>query len=306
MSETRDLQPPTHGFALPVGSGPCRRPVISAPGCFIYFDRQQPATWAEHRHQQLQITFVFAGAECVAAWRMPDGTRQRYLIPGAIDQVLLMPAGRGHAIEWHKEAEVLSLYVDLEWSRRLMLRDVKQISVEPLKFFVETSPIIGEIVALFRREFARPDGQANEVTLETLGPALAAQLLLAQFARFKRKKPSRRILPTPRVNQVCSHIANNLEKELSLATLARIGGLSPSYFGQAFRAATGLSPHAYVTQTRILRAKELLATGDHSVAEVSLKAGFGEPHRMNYHFRQLLKTPPSAYLPLVSSEKMRR
>ena len=306
MWESRDSPPSPHPFVLPVGSVPYRRPAIPAPGCFIYFDRQQPASWPEHRHRELQITFVFAGAECVAAWRMPDGTRQRYLIAGTIDQVLLMPAGRAHAIEWHKEAEVLSLYVDLNWSRRLMSRDIKQISIEPLKFFVETSPIIGEIIALFRREYVRLDGRANEVALETLGPALAAQILLAQFGRFKRKKPSRRILPTPRVNEVCSHIANNLDKELSLATLAKIGGLSASYFGQAFRVATGLSPHAYVTQTRILRAKEMLATGDYSVAEVSVKVGFGEPHRMNYHFRQLLKTPPSAYLPQAPSEKMRR
>jgi AraC-like DNA-binding protein len=306
MVESDDLAPSPNGFVLPPGSGQYRRPVVAAPGCYIYFDRQQPAIWPRHQHRQLQITVISAGADCVAIWRTRDGRQHRYRIADNGDQVLIIPAGQKHAIEWHKESEVLSLYVELAWAKRIVSRRITHISIEPLDTYIETAPIIGEITAIFRRECARPVDSMNETMIETLGPALAAQLLQAHFAPCDRKDPLRWTLPGHVLDRLRKHIASNLDQNLSLSMLARSASLSPSYFGQLFRAATGLAPHLYVTQKRVMRAKELLATGNYRVAEVSELVGFSEPHRMNYHFRRLLNTYPSAYLPRACSEKNSR
>jgi AraC family transcriptional regulator len=302
MVESDDLAPSPNGFVLPPGSGQYRRPVVAAPGCYIYFDRQQPAIWPRHQHRQLQITVISAGADCVAIWRTRDGRQHRYRIADKGDQVLIIPAGQKHAIEWHKESEVLSLYVELAWARRIVSRRIAHISIEPLDTYIETAPIIGEITAIFRRECARPVDSMNETMIETLGPALAAQLLQAHFAPYHRKDPLRWTLPGPVLDRLLSHIAKNLDQDLSLSVLAGMANLSPSYFGQLFRGATGQAPHLYVTQKRVMRAKELLGTGNYRVAEVSDLVGFAEPHRMNYHFRRLLNTYPSAYIPQECAE----
>jgi AraC family transcriptional regulator len=289
-------------FELPPGSDRYRRSATSTQGCHVYFDRQRPATWPEHRHRQLQITVVFSGAECDAVWRTRDGKHQRYRIGGGGDQVLMIPAGRDHAIEWHKEAEVLSLFVEPEWAKRIVPQRVNQISIEPLDSYIESAPIIGEITAVFRRECTRSPDCMNEAIVETLGRALAVQFLLAQFAPLQRKDPLRWTLPGPVLDRLLSHIAKNLDQDLSLSVLAGMANLSPSYFGQLFRGATGQAPHLYVTQKRVMRAKELLGTGNYRVAEVSDLVGFAEPHRMNYHFRRLLNTYPSAYIPQECAE----
>jgi AraC-like DNA-binding protein len=50
-------------------------------------------------------------------------------------------------------------------------------------------------------------------------------------------------------------------ERVSLADLARVAGLRPLYLVRAFRAAVGLPPHAYLTQTRVRWAKRLLGAG---------------------------------------------
>jgi AraC family transcriptional regulator len=165
------------------------------------------------------------------------------------------------------------------------------------------APLIGELAATFHRECVRPNAEVNDAVIETIGPALAAQLLHARFAPLQQRHPLRWTLPSPVLDRLLEHIENNLDQDLSLANLARLAGLSPSYFGQLFRAATGQSPVVYVTLKRLQRAKELLATGDYRVAEVCERVGFGEPHKMNHHFRRHLKTYPSAYFPKKNSEK---
>jgi len=57
--------------------------------------------------------------------------------------------------------------------------------------------------------------------------------------------------------------------------LARI---STHHFGEAFKASTGTSPHRYLIERRIHRARELLLGADHSIVETALAVGFAS-HR---------------------------
>lgn len=85
--------------------------------------------------------------------------------------------------------------------------------------------------------------------------------------------------------------------KLTLSALAGEAGLSPSYFGQMFRAALDISPMTYVIDQRVLRARDMLRRGRATVAEVDQAVGFSDQHQMNRHFRRLLHTPPGAYRP---------
>lgn len=55
--------------------------------------------------------------------------------------------------------------------------------------------------------------------------------------------------------QVTHYINDTLEQTIKLADLARLTGMSQSHFSRLFKQSTGSSPHQYLLQQRIERAK---------------------------------------------------
>jgi len=55
-------------------------------------------------------------------------------------------------------------------------------------------------------------------------------------------------------------------------------GLSMWHFLRRFSASHGLSPHAFITQRRLARAKELLAKTNLSIVEIALAVGMSHSH----------------------------
>jgi len=79
---------------------------------------------------------------------------------------------------------------------------------------------------------------------------------------------------------------------LSLAALARIAGLHPSYLVRSFSRATGLSPHAYALSLRVARARDLILQGSGG-AEAALAAGFCDQSHMLRQMRRRLGVTPA-------------
>ncbi|MFI6596740.1 AraC family ligand binding domain-containing protein [Nonomuraea sp. NPDC050536] len=63
---------------------------------------------------------------------------------------------------------------------------------------------------------------------------------------------------------------------------------------RAFKAATGLPPHAYLTQLRVRQARRLLDSGVRP-AEVAAEVGFTDQAHLNRHFKRIVGVPPAAY-----------
>ncbi|MEM9511029.1 MAG: helix-turn-helix transcriptional regulator, partial [Cyanobacteria bacterium P01_E01_bin.35] len=56
-----------------------------------------------------------------------------------------------------------------------------------------------------------------------------------------------------------------------------------------------LSPHKYVIQQRIERAKQLLNRDDRSIADIALECGFNSHAHLNKYFRDYTGMTPKAY-----------
>ncbi len=81
---------------------------------------------------------------------------------------------------------------------------------------------------------------------------------------------------------------------LPLATLAQAAGMSPHALVRAFRAATGLTPHAYQLNLRINAARTLLRAG-HAPAVVAQDLGFYDQSHFQNAFRQRVAATPGNY-----------
>lgn len=68
----------------------------------------------------------------------------------------------------------------------------------------------------------------------------------------------------------------NLAGDMALVDLAAECGLSTSHFTRAFRATFGMPPHRFLTERRITRAKDLMATSSMTLSEIAMVCGFAD------------------------------
>jgi len=83
--------------------------------------------------------------------------------------------------------------------------------------------------------------------------------------------------------------------DLSLQVLANESGYSRVHFVRMFRAATGYSPHNYLLNLRLERARELLKNPSLSLIDVALDCGFSSHSHMSRLFHKSVGVTPSTY-----------
>lgn len=96
------------------------------------------------------------------------------------------------------------------------------------------------------------------------------------------------------VKQIQEYLAAHYAEQVSLDQLVELTGLSAFHLTRVFGQASGLPPHAWQTQVRVWRAKELLAQG-HAIAQVALSTGFTHQSHLNKHFKRLVGMTPGQY-----------
>jgi AraC family transcriptional regulator len=94
---------------------------------------------------------------------------------------------------------------------------------------------------------------------------------------------------------VLDFIDSNLEGDLTIARLAGIACLSRFHFARAFKAATGQSPHQYVSAKRLAHAKALLLNAERSLIDISLAVGFSGQANFTRAFRERAGQTPGQY-----------
>lgn len=143
------------------------------------------------------------------------------------------------------------------------------------------------IAARFRTLFAaltRPDG-AGACGEESLLKLLADLILPSEPARFAFPSGIARAL---------ARIDDAPAAALTLAELAREAGTSRFQLLRAFEKATGLTPHAYLVQRRLHRARRLIAQGT-PLAESAAASGFADQSHMTRLFVRTYGISPGAY-----------
>lgn len=98
------------------------------------------------------------------------------------------------------------------------------------------------------------------------------------------------------VAQIQDYISSNLEKSLSLNDVAAVFNFSPNYLSQLFSKNGASGFVEFVTATRIKTAKELMATTDLRIYEISDRVGFESSSYFSKVFKKLEGVSPREYM----------
>ncbi len=84
-----------------------------------------------------------------------------------------------------------------------------------------------------------------------------------------------------------------LDGPLTVQAMARLLGLSEGYFMRAFKQATGKSPHSYLIDRRLARARALMRDSTAELTDITYRCGFSSQAHMTHAFKQRLGTTPA-------------
>ncbi|MDE2972737.1 MAG: AraC family transcriptional regulator [Acidobacteriota bacterium] len=219
-----------------------------------------------------------------------------FVIPGTIG---LCPAGvQEETVQLHGEIRE-SLHLFLPSLAETALRET-DIDPDKVRLRYERGfrdPLIEGIGRTIRAEMLDPTPAGN-MLVETLASALGVHLL-QRHSNLASASPS---LPVPRgaldpgrLGRVRDFIETNLGEDLTIEALANEACLSPFHFARAFKAATGMAPHRYLTSRRLEKARSWISEGRLSLAEIAFRCGFSSQASFTRWFKRLVGATPGEY-----------
>ncbi len=226
-----------------------------------------------HYHRRAQLIYASSGVMTVS-------TRvAAYVVPP--QRAVWMPGGIEHRIEARSDVAMRTLYFDPEI-------DLNVAAMLPTDVCVlRASPLLRELIlaAVSEGPYCPPGGpQARLMSV------IIDQLCMSSVSTLALPMPAE-----PRLLRLAEMLIANPADARSLGEWAREVGTSKRTLGRLFTAQTGMSFRAWRQQRRLLRALELLATGD-NVTVVAFELGYESASAFIAMFRRSFGTTPKRYL----------
>jgi AraC family transcriptional regulator len=141
----------------------------------------------------------------------------------------------------------------------------------------------------------REGAPAGRLFGEQVGNAVA-MLLAKQYSVIRPEVyGSGGQIPSSRLKKVFDYVEACIHQDIHLSDLASVAAMSPYYFARLFKNSTGVSPHQYVIQCRIGRAKEMLRNSKMSIFEIGVRVGYADAKHFRTLFRREVGIAPSDY-----------
>lgn len=181
------------------------------------------------------------------------------------------------------------LFIEAGWIGRLQARLCRSASADYRPFSVASGN-----GALAYQHFDALFG-ALEREEDALGAEEALMVFLMTHCFDERSlRPTLTSQPQAQLGRARQLILDQLTDKLTLEDMAEASGLSPYHLIRSFKQAYGQTPHAFLLDQRINRAKQLLKRG-HSMVEVALQLGFADQSHFQRNFKKRHALTPLVY-----------
>lgn len=98
------------------------------------------------------------------------------------------------------------------------------------------------------------------------------------------------------VNKARQYILRNIDKNITLEKLSGYLGFSKSYIIKMFKSIYGQTPHAFIVNQKINRAKMLISTErEKKLGEIAKKSGFYDQSHFTKNFKKVYGVNPKEY-----------
>ncbi len=247
---------------------------------------------AEHQHTLHVIAYGLSGSSSGERWL--DGKLRRETRRQG--EIAIIPAGLCHRCNWDASAQFMILAIEAA-----LLKQVGQDWVNPdrielvPRFMTEQDVLIQGIFAALRDELE--SGQiGGHLLIDSLKTTLAIHLLRKYCTTQPKLSSHVGGLSQAKLQQVTMYIHEHLHQEVKLIELAAIAQISPHHFLRLFKRRMGVTPHQYILQCRIEKAKDLLQHSQLSIADIATRVGFCDQSHLTRCFKRMVGVTPRQLL----------
>jgi AraC-like DNA-binding protein len=250
----------------------------------LVFIKREPGEIFWRRNTDYRITYFLN--EFRAKLQEDDDPEQEYHILG--DSFGFRPPGK----MW-RSSLTAGRYIQLRQNRDLYDQLAAEfgrggvIRFEPR--YNLKDPLISNLVLTAANEIK--DGFLDRIFADALNTALAVRLVRLCGGPIALLEPSNG-LSHERLGRVRDYIEDNLDSPLTLNEIAAVACLSPYHFSRSFKQTTGLTPHRYVMQQRVARAKALICRTHRPLAVIAQEVGFTDQSHLTSVFRREMGLTP--------------
>ena len=141
---------------------------------------------------------------------------------------------------------------------------------------------------------ALSDDPANQLVVDQIAQRLGVHLISTYGGLVLRGRGQQRLL-RGHLSSVIDYIEANLGAVITLEALAGLACVSKYHFLRRFKLSTGMTPHQFVMERRIGRAKELIRSDRLDLTEVAYRSGFSDQAHFTRVFKKAVGMTPRAF-----------
>jgi AraC family transcriptional regulator len=183
-----------------------------------------------------------------------------------------------------KSMELIQCYLEPTFLAQIAHESVNPDRVELLLTLKKVDVLIQQM-GLALKSSLEEDGVGSRFYADAMATALSAHLLRHYSTRKHSLQDYEDGLSKQKLRQAIEYIQTHLGENLSLTAIADELGMSQYYFCHLFKRSTGISPHQYLIQQRVERAKQLLKHLDRTITSVAMECGFASQSHFAKCFR---------------------
>jgi AraC-like DNA-binding protein len=102
-------------------------------------------------------------------------------------------------------------------------------------------------------------------------------------------------LPPATMRRIREYVDSHLDQKIDLESLAATAELSLYHFARTFKQSAGITPHAFILERRLAKARELLAQTQLPLVQVAFSTGFVDQSHLARHFHQVVGVSPAQF-----------
>ena len=261
----------------------------------LTFDKREAAE-LEFSSQSHLIILLPDGIAGGCEWS--NGSQTGKLLSVARNTILFNPA---RAYLWIRNrtsqpCRILLLSIDPALVNRLGVGDVNVANLQFRQQLGVEDQGIRVTLAAIRQEIEAP-GLNSRLYIDSLLMQLLTWLMrcASNFAAPRQPAYVKGGLPNWRLKRAIELLETDRTKTPSLAELAGPLRLHPTYFCRAFKQSTGLSPHRYLLERRVNRAKGMMEDRKRTLTEIALDCGFSSSSQFSTVFKRITGLSPRNY-----------